>query len=328
MPVVRAADSRRLAASALVLALVTGLFWAYWPTVRSLVERWSTDTRYSHGFIVPVLALIVLWYRRDQLAGIRFQPSWWGVPPLLLAAALRMIDAYYFYHWLDEVSLAPCIVGLCLLIGGWPALRGAWPALVFVAFLLPLPYQLEVALAHPLQRLATNVATYVIQLLGMPAIAEGNIILIDDLKIGVVEACSGLGMLVTFFALSTATAFIIQRPLLDRIIVFLSAIPIGVLANLVRITLTAILHRTAGSYLANLVFHDLAGWLMMPLALGFLALELKLLTRLLVRPGPERPLPIDFSPVLLPSRPESLETPATAPQATSSDTSRDLQAST
>src|SRR5205085_11723097 len=72
----------------------------------------------------------------------------------------------------------------------------------------------------------------------------------------------------------------------------LSAIPIGVTANLVRITVTAILHRTVGSYMANLVFHDLAGWLMMPLALAMLWLELKLLSWLLLEREPQRPLPI------------------------------------
>jgi exosortase/archaeosortase family protein len=126
------------------------------------------------------------------------------------------------------------------------------------------------------------------------AVAEGNIILIDDLQIGVLEACSGLGMLVTFFALSTAVAFVIQRRLRDKLIIFLSAVPIGMLMNLLRITVTGVLHRTAGSDLANLVFHDLAGWLMMPLAQGTLCLDLLFLKHRFIALEPTGPVPVVF----------------------------------
>jgi exosortase len=161
-----------------------------------------------------------------------------------------------------------------------------------VCFLLPLPFQAEIALAHPLQRLATVASTYALQTLGLPAIAEGNIIVIDELHIGVLEACSGLGMLVTFFALSTAAAFLVERPLFDRLILFASAIPIGVCVNVARITVTGILHKTVGSAIANAVFHDLAGWLMMPLALGLLWLELLYLRRLFLTQASPKPLPL------------------------------------
>jgi exosortase len=158
--------------------------------------------------------------------------------------------------------------------------------------MLPLPYQAEMLLAHPLRRLATLASTYALQTLGLPALAQGNVILIDDLKIGVVEACSGLGMLMTFFALSTAVALTIQRPFFDRAVVFLSAVPIGVLMNLLRIIATAVLFRIARPAVAQAVFHDMAGWVMMPLALAVLWLELRLLARLFVEP--ERTGPVKF----------------------------------
>jgi exosortase/archaeosortase family protein len=93
-------------------------------------------------------------------------------------------------------------------------------------------------------------------------------------------------MLVTFFALATAVAFVIRRPLWEKVVVVLSAAPVAVAANVVRITATGVLHRTAGSRVANAVFHDLAGWLMMPLALGLLWAELEFLACLFVRPEP------------------------------------------
>src|SRR6185295_15946667 len=97
-----------------------------------------------------------------------------------------------------------------------------WPAVAFLAFMLPLPFVLEVALAGRLQSFATFASTYVLQTLGFPALSEGNVIIVNESKIGVAEACNGLGMPVVFFALSTALAFVIVRPLWEKILVLLS----------------------------------------------------------------------------------------------------------
>jgi exosortase len=155
--------------------------------------------------------------------------------------------------------------------------------------MVPLPFQLDMALAQPLRRIATLASTYLLQTLGFPAISEGNIILIDELRLGVIDACSGLGMLMTFFALATAMALVVQAPLLDRLIIVASAVPIAILANIVRITLTAVAYEAFGEYP---LFHDVSGWLMMPLAVAVMWLELRLVGRLLVPVEERRPLPL------------------------------------
>lgn len=275
-------------------ALAGGLLWAYAPTLAVMAERWSTDPQYSHGFLVPVFALGILWARRDRLPTQGPVPSWYGLAVLLGGMLLRLVGAYFYFEPLDAFSLLPTLAGLCLLIGGVPALRWCWPALAFLGFMLPLPYQAEMALAHPLRRVATVSSTYLLQLLGFPALSEGNIIVIDDLRLGVIDACSGLGMLMTFFALSTAAAMIVRRPPLDRVVLIVSAVPIALLANILRVTATAAAHVLVGSEAANALTHDLAGWLMMPLAVGLLWLELRYLDRLLPDAGEAGPLPLDL----------------------------------
>jgi exosortase len=272
--------------------VAAGLLWSYWPTLAALERRWSSDPQYTHGYVVPVFALIVLWFRRARFPR-GSGPSWWGAPFVLLGAGVRLVGAYVAVEWVGALSLMPTLVGLVLLLGGWPGLHWSWPALALLLFALPLPYQADLLLAHPLRRIAIAASTYALQTLGLPAVAEGNVIVVDDLKVGVVEACSGLGMLMTFFALSTAVAFVIRRPLLARLVVFASAAPVAVLMNVARITVTVVLFRTADAEVARVVFHDVAGWVMMPLALGVLGLELLFLSRLYVkveRPGPV-PLP-------------------------------------
>jgi exosortase len=278
-------------ASLAVLALC--LLWAFWPTLAAMVDRWSHDPQYSHGFLVPVFAAVVLWHRRDLMPA-RTVTNWWGLAVLGAGAALHLAGGVFGVEALDALALLPSVAGLCLLLGGWGALRWAWPAIAFLGFMLPLPFRAEVALAHPLRRLATVCSTYCLQTLGYPALAEGNIIYIDEVKLGVVEACSGLGMLMTFFALSTAVALMLERRLADKLVIVASAVVIAVIANVTRITATGAVHCTWGPG-AGQFLHDWAGWLMMPLALGLLWLELQFLDRLFVTAAAAAPLPIDFT---------------------------------
>jgi exosortase len=265
-----------------------GVLWAYAPALTRLVQRWVTEPRHSHGFVVPVLALAVWWVRRRRAPVAEYRSSWWGLAFLAGAAGLRLAGAHFYVDWFDGLSLLPVILGFCLLGGGWTLFRQAAPAVGLLVFMLPFPFQVEGMLSAPLQRLATVASVYALQTLGLPAVSEGNVIHIDDMQIGVMEACNGLGMLSAFFAISTTAALVLRRPLLDRVIVFLSAVPVGVLMNLVRITATGLVYGAVGNSAAQAFFHDLAGWLMMPLALAALWLELYLLDRLFL-PRPEKP---------------------------------------
>ena len=263
--------------------LAVALLWVFGPTLGDMASRWGSESQYSHGYLVPLFCAYLLWSRRALLAGTEpVRPSWWGLPLLVTGLALRFAGIYLYFDWLDAIALLPCLAGLTLLAGGWRALRWAWPAIAFLAFMVPLPFRLEKALAAPLQRVATLVSTFALQTLGFVAFAEGNVIRLGEVRIGVVEACSGLSMLVVFFALSTAVTLVSTRSPLERGLIFLSAVPIALLANILRIVVTAMLHKTVGREIADLVFHDLAGWLMMPLALGMLWAEMRLLSWLLL----------------------------------------------
>jgi exosortase len=220
------------------------------------------------------------------------RPSWWGLPLLAAGVLLRLAGSYVFFDWLEAVSLLPLLAGAALLLGGRPAFRWSWPAIAFLVFMIPLPFRVERGLSHPLQRVATQASTYVLQLIGQPAFSEGNVIVVGDARVGVAEACNGLGMLLLFFALATAVAVVARRSLVEKVIIVASAAPVAVIANVARCTVTSLLHEYVGGRWADVVFHDLAGWLMMPLALGLLWLELLVLSRLLVDAEvPGRPVP-------------------------------------
>lgn len=279
----RAPQPETLAVPATLLAL--SLLWFYWPTLGAMHRRWATDPHYAHGYLVPGFALTLLWFRRDRRNRVPGGPYWSGLLLIGLALAMRLGGAYVYVGWVEGVSLIPAVAGFSVLIGGWCVLRWTWSATAFLIFMIPLPYRVEGALAGPLQQVATRCSTYALQLLGLPALAVGTAIHLGEVELNVVEACSGLSMLFTFFAMTTGLVLVTPRPWFETIVIVASAAPIALIANMTRITLTGVLHVTAGTRWANLVFHDLAGWFMMPLALGLLRLELILLNRLCLAPS-------------------------------------------
>jgi exosortase len=283
-----AASPRAPALSPLALMLVplAFLLWGYWSTLAEMTRIWTVNPSYSHGWLVPIFAGFLLWLRRRQLDPAALRPSAWGLLLLGSGIGMRLLGTFFFFAWLDPLSLVPCCAGVFLLVGGRHALRWAWPACLFLFFMIPLPYSLAEALSGPLQQLATLSSTFLMQVVGLPALSEGNVIKLNEQTLNVEEACSGLRMLMVFFALSTAMAVLIDRPWVDRLILLASAIPIALITNVIRVTATGILFETAGGATAHAFFHDVAGWLMMPIALGLLWVEFKVLTHLFIEPDP------------------------------------------
>ncbi|MBY0227980.1 MAG: exosortase/archaeosortase family protein, partial [Gemmataceae bacterium] len=250
--------------------------WAYWPTLARMAGTWASNPEYSHGFLVPLFAGYLLWARRERLGEGRPAFSAWGPAVLAGAGLLRVGGALLGIDYLDSLSLVACAAGLVVLFGGLPAMRWAWPSLLFLLFMIPLPFGLATSLSGMLRTVATQASGFVLQMVGLPTVIEGHTLLVGEDRIAVAEACSGLSMLYVFLALATAVAILVERPWLDKAVILASAIPIAVAANVVRIAATAFAFQVAGKKMGEWIYHDLAGWLMMPLALGMLLLVLRL----------------------------------------------------
>ncbi len=263
------------------LLLASALLWGFWPTLQSLGGVWATDPRYSHGFFIPLFSLYLLWARRALLFGTCARPSPWGLGPIALGAVMHVGGAAANQDWIEAASLVPSLAGLCVLALGWRSLRFALAPITFLVFMIPLPYRVELGLGGPLQDLATLSSAIILQLLGLPALQEGNTITLGHAKIGVVEACNGLSMLTFFFAISVGLTLVSSRPWLERALIVAGSIPIALVSNVARITGTALLVDGVGHGVAGIDFHDLTGYLMMPLALCLLHAETILISHLL-----------------------------------------------
>ncbi len=278
---------------AVVASVFVALFWDAWGV---LLQRWAGDPDYTHGFLVPLVSGYLLWQRRGLLRGADLSPTWSaiaaGVACLVLAGLTRTASLILFARILDPAAIVPCVFGLILLLGGWGAFRWAWPSALFLVFMLPLPGFVSTLLSHPLQRAATIASTFLLQTLGVSAMAEGNVIVLRDGQLEVVQACSGLKMMSLFVAVCVAAAFIMRRPLLDRLLVVVSAPVNALAANIIRITVTGVLHEF--NLVGTNMQHDLAGWLMMPAAVVLVWVELYFLDRILVPQAEAAPVVVSM----------------------------------
>lgn len=249
------------------IAAVVGVgLWAYWPTLSELFATWSREPDYSHGYLVVPLAAYFLWARRKDFPGIH-RGSWLlGLGLMGLSLAMRCVAAKYFFSFLDGWSILFWLAGVVVALGGWPLLKWSLPAIAFLWFMVPLPFSTEGLLSQPLQRVATKVSVFFLQTLGQPAIAEGNVIVLEEIKLEVAQACSGLRLFVSIFALAFACVVIIRKSWLETLLLLASAVPIAILANAGRIVATGIFLPLFTSESARRLVHDAAGWSTIPVA--------------------------------------------------------------
>lgn len=272
----------------ILLGVITVLLIvAYWNMLTLTASFWS-DGLYSHGWLVPAFAGILLWLRRKPFRPVPTLDRWIGLGVLLLGLAMRIVGAMYYSDPVDRLSFLVVLFGAFMLVGGWHLIRWAGPAIGFLIFMYPLPSRIETRILGKMQEWATIASTFVFQALGFTAIRRGNTIEMSEVPSGmlnVAEACSGLRMATIFIALSVAIVLLVERPWWDKVSILVSSIPIALFVNVVRITMTGLLWMTPlgeNETTANFIAHDLSGYMMPIMAMGLMWLELWILSMLMV----------------------------------------------
>lgn len=260
------------------------LAWAYYPMLAVFADKWVNDPQYSHGFLVPIFSGYLL-RRAWKAAPVEWRPMpVLGCGLLVLVLGMRLVAGSLLFHQLDAASLLVALAAISLAVGGWPVLKRTGPAIAFLIFMVPLPYELERNVGQPLKAAATVCSTFMLQTLGQPAIRDGNLILIDEVRLGVVDACSGLKMMVTFAAFSAGAVLLMQRSRFEKLMVLLGIVPIAIVTNVMRITATGLGYLWFTDKETLEFLHDLNGWMMMPAGLVLLGIEVWVLKKLVLDP--------------------------------------------
>ncbi|HTW63964.1 MAG TPA: exosortase [Bryobacteraceae bacterium] len=254
------------------------LLACYAPLLAGLVRQWSADPDMSHGFFVLPVAACVAWRRRAELRSLRPEPNGWGFAIAAAGAVQMLLGTLAAQVFVARTALLESIIGAVLLLGGTRALRILAFPLLLLLFLFPIPAILYARVTLPLQIFASAAAETALNWIGIPVLRDGNILQLPHARLSVVEACSGIRSLLSLAFLSLVYAYFFDRRVAARWVLLLATIPIAIVANAVRVTLTGVLSEYHGD-LAHGASHLFEGWMLFVIALGLLIAMHQLMRR-------------------------------------------------
>src|SRR5580704_12090712 len=241
----------------------------YAPILTALVRQWNDDPDMGHGFFVPVIAGFIAWKKRQRIAEMIPAPNWWGLAIMLWAGFQLYIATLGAELFLARTSFVISIIGAVLLLGGTEYLKTFRFPLFLLFFMVPIPAVIYNQLTFPLQILASRAAETAIDLLQIPVIREGNVLILPQQTLNVVEACSGIRSLLTLTFLSLVYGYFFERRTWVRVVLFCSTIPIAITANAGRVAFTGVISQFKPE-LAEGWFHEAQGWVIFMIALVIL----------------------------------------------------------
>jgi exosortase len=215
--------------------LAACLLLLYAPMLKQLALQWWTDPEYGHGFLIPVVSGYVLWRERRIWLGKRHEPSNFGLLVMAGAIALLLLGSLGAELFLSRYSLIVLLAGMVLFLAGWGVLRAVSFPLAYLSFMVPIPVILYNQITFPLQLLASRLATFWLDLVHVPVLRDGNILIFSNYSLEVVEACSGIRSLITFVALVVAYGYLIERRFWIRGMLVILMVPIAIFSNAIRI---------------------------------------------------------------------------------------------
>jgi len=243
------------------------LILCYAPVLARLARQWYDDADMGHGFFVPIVAGYIAWKQREELAAP--SPSWWGLAVVLWGGLQLMVATLGAELFLARTAFIISLAGVVATLGGLPWLRVLAFPLFLLCFMVPIPAILYNQITFPMQLFASRVADFALSALGIPVLREGNILELASQRLNVVEACSGIRSLLSLSFLSLVYAWFFDQKAWMRWVLLAATLPISILANASRVTLTGI----ASEYdpdLASGIFHYLSGWVIFMVALVLL----------------------------------------------------------
>ena len=255
----------------------------YQSTTAYLLGKWGMDD-FTYSYFIPLVVAYLIWEKRTELAQAPVCRSWVGLLPALLGILLYWMGELGGEFTIMFISLWLLSVGAIWSMFGWRKLR----VIVFPAFMVltmvPPPAIIYGNLTLQLKLVSSQIGVLMLQLCGLTAYREGNVIDLGFTRLQVVDACSGLRYFFPLIILGILLAYFFKGALWKKIVIVVSTIPISIVTNSMRIASVGILYQFMGAAAAEGFFHDFSGWFIFMISLGILLLEMAILKRII----PER----------------------------------------
>jgi exosortase len=248
-----------------LLIAVVGLL--YGSVLKGLVLDWARDPDYGHGFIVPLFAGYALWHSSGRWRNLPHKSTYFGLAVILAAIALLIVGSLGAELFLSRISLLVLLAGIVLYLFGWKMLGAVAFPLGYLVLMVPLPSIIYNQVTFPLQLQASRLAADTLEAVQVPVLREGNLLILPNHTLEVVEACSGIRSLMSLIALVIAYGYLTERRLWVRIALAALIVPIAVLSNGFRVFGAGVSTYFLGPEWAEGFFHAFSGWLIFMTAL-------------------------------------------------------------
>jgi len=257
----------------LVLAIGGVAFATFFLTsLSSLVQIWLNDASWGHGFVVPLISLFLIYIKWDILKRLPLQGSRIGLLILLLGVGGQVLFRATGTGHMSNLSMMVVLYGLVLFVFGWNHLKILWLPISFLVFMIPPPGPLYVAMTTPMQIIAAELGIRLCPLFGISAIRSGVQISVEHAgkwePLTVAEACSGMRMLIAFFALAVALAYSTSRPVWQKLTLAACALPVAIFCNALRVAITGVAVARGGQEWASGSTHEYVGLAMLAPAMA------------------------------------------------------------
>ncbi len=244
-----------------LIVAVIGALGLFYEGIWALLEAWRLP-EYSHGPLIPILSGLLF---LRQLKGVPERPGpsvgvWPGVLVVLASVALASIGKLANISDIVAYALILWVGGVLLISFGWQTGKHFWPPVLHLVYMLPLPGVLYYKLTTWLQFISSELGVWFLKLLAIPVFLDGNIIDLGITKLHVAEACSGLRYLFPILSFSYIFAVLYKGPMWHKAILLVSAAPITVLMNSVRIAIAGYIVNTYGVDWVDGFTHFFEGW--------------------------------------------------------------------
>ena len=237
-----------------------------------MTARWSgVAGDLSHGWVIPLVSLFVVWRNRRSLVDAVRPPSTAGLCVLGLALILLPIGVRIQQTRLSLVSLVGVLWGLPFYLWGWSVAKRLIFPCAYLLFCVPMSF-LD-SMTFPLRLFASGTAAVVLNGLGVAVTRVGTAIVSSaggGINLDVADPCSGLRYLLAMTALTAAYAFITQKTLFKKWLLFLMAIPLAVAGNVARVAAIGLVAHFFGQKAAMGLYHDYSGYVVFGVAISLM----------------------------------------------------------
>jgi exosortase B len=251
------------------LPLALGLAVLYLPTFYDLNRTLWNEDEHAHG---PLILMVVLWLfwrmRQDYLSAPDRPATVPGVLALGFGLLLYIAGRSQFIVLFEVGSLIPVLAGLLLLTKGTGAVRRLWFPLLFIVFMVPLPFIITDLLTAPLKRQVSAIAEFILYTAGYPIARDGVILIVGQYQLHVADACSGLNSMFSLSAVGLLYLYLMQYQSRWRnALLIASILPIAFAANIVRVVILILITYHLGDAAGQGFAHGFAGMVLFVIAL-------------------------------------------------------------